>query len=169
MWLTKRIRILLNKEGDEVENELYHHGILGMKWGVRRFQNTDGSLTNTGKKRYSAKDAMQIAKGVLDPKNGVIDEYRPNRQKPIGTIEEKRTKTKFDEYLRQNTKSMIRSDKEQPAPPHSKWKNEGKLPAGTIEENPLRKHKSVYMTEIDKSRLYEDGKKVVSNLLKKGG
>lgn len=32
--------------------ELYHHGILGMKWGVRRFQNKDGSLTSAGKKRY---------------------------------------------------------------------------------------------------------------------
>ena len=151
-----------------MENELYHHGILGMKWGVRRFQNADGTLTNAGKKRYSAKDAMQIAKGVLDPKNGVIDEYRPNRQKPTGMIEEKRTKNKFDEYLRQNTKSMIRSDRELPTPPHSKWETKGKLPIGTIEENPSRKHKSVYMTEIDKSRLYEDGKKLVFDLLKKG-
>lgn len=29
-----------------------HHGILGQKWGVRRFQNPDGSLTDVGKKRY---------------------------------------------------------------------------------------------------------------------
>ena len=34
-------------------NELMHYGILGQKWGVRRYQNEDGSLTNAGKKRYN--------------------------------------------------------------------------------------------------------------------
>lgn len=32
-------------------NELYHHGILGMKWGIRRYQNKDGSLTPKGRQR----------------------------------------------------------------------------------------------------------------------
>lgn len=41
------------KQSDFLENELYHHGIKGQKWGVRRYQNTDGSLTPEGRKRYS--------------------------------------------------------------------------------------------------------------------
>lgn len=37
-------------------SELKHWGIKGMKWGVRRYQNKDGSLTPAGKKRYSDGD-----------------------------------------------------------------------------------------------------------------
>ena len=35
------------------DESLQHHGIMGMKWGVRRYQNKDGSLTGAGKKRYN--------------------------------------------------------------------------------------------------------------------
>jgi hypothetical protein len=33
---------------------LYHHGIKGQKWGIRRYQNADGTLTEEGKKRYGS-------------------------------------------------------------------------------------------------------------------
>lgn len=39
-----------------MDSYLAHHGIIGMKWGVRRYQNKDGTLTNAGKKRYSMDD-----------------------------------------------------------------------------------------------------------------
>lgn len=35
-----------------LENELYHHGIKGQQWGIRRYQNPDGSYTEEGRKRY---------------------------------------------------------------------------------------------------------------------
>ena len=46
---------------------LEHHGILGMKWGVRRFQAKNGSLTSAGKKRYSESQKHDIAMTTHDP------------------------------------------------------------------------------------------------------
>lgn len=47
------------------ETELSHHGIKGQKWGVRRFQNKDGTLTSKGKKRYRT-DYETEAKNMTD-------------------------------------------------------------------------------------------------------
>lgn len=47
-----------------MENELYHWGVKGMKWGVRRYQNKDGSYTSAGRKRKRdnwSEDAKTVA------------------------------------------------------------------------------------------------------------
>lgn len=40
-------------------DEIKHHGIKGQKWGVRKYQNEDGSLTDAGKKRYGTKENFE--------------------------------------------------------------------------------------------------------------
>lgn len=46
------------------DGELYHHGIKGMRWGIRRYQNPDGSLTPAGQKRIAKMDARWARKNM---------------------------------------------------------------------------------------------------------
>lgn len=69
-------------------NQIWHWGVKGMKWGVRRYQNADGSLTDAGKRRYS-NDVAANAKKKKDnrlPEDGLND---PNRW-----VKEDRERTK---------------------------------------------------------------------------
>ena len=50
-------------------NELHHHGIKGMRWGVRRYQNPDGSRTALGKKRESSRNDKEKKARKADVKN----------------------------------------------------------------------------------------------------
>lgn len=67
---------ILTPDGNFIsENELYHHGIKGMKWGVRRYQNKDGSLTNAGKKRYSKEYEKLSDAAMKDLQREYSDRY----------------------------------------------------------------------------------------------
>lgn len=62
---------------------LVHHGIKGQKWGVRRFQNEDGSLTSEGKKRYSSGELREMSRQIGDYHKGKL-EISNRRIKEIG-------------------------------------------------------------------------------------
>ena len=63
--------------------DITHHGIKGQKWGVRRFQNPDGSLTEAGKRRYTNPDGSYNFEGRRLIRNSFRSDYF-NKAKSLG-------------------------------------------------------------------------------------
>lgn len=82
--------------------ELYHHGILGQKWGIRRFQNKDGSYTTEGKRRRREDSYSDDYKRVRDLKMKRPEELSNKELKEINIRDEEMNK-----YNRNNGKIFI--------------------------------------------------------------
>lgn len=94
--------------------ELYHHGIKGQKWGVRRFQNEDGSLTSKGKKRQKImEEASDKAKRFIGYANENIKDYTKNRDNEnirISKRQIKRYKKLYDKYSNMDVATISKKD-----------------------------------------------------------
>lgn len=99
-------------------DELYHHGIKGQKWGIRRFQNPDGTYTEAGLKRYRRFDAKsdlgykpfqrlnKVQSGYTDRYKTDVKGYIKNTKKSNKTKRE----TKRVKYAREAKAFLARSE-----------------------------------------------------------
>lgn len=137
------------------EEELYHHGILGQKWGRRRYQNPDGSYTQAGRARYGifsgrkrkmSKDAKLRAKERARVKNEEArrEAYTAEAERSRAQADAERAKTELREAKKQNSLAYKLGSK---VAENAAYKAEQKRMANEANK-PLSKNASKYIEAI---------------------
>ena len=149
-------------------NELYHHGIKGQKWGIRRFQNKDGSLTKAGLKRYSdsaSSAASAVGKAIVKGGKKVAEKIS---EKHAQRKEEKRIENLMSKPIRKLTEEerierMDRKMKEKEL--LSLEKNVSDLKSGAMSKG--RKFVEDMVTKVAIPSVLDAGQKQLTSFLNK--
>lgn len=97
------------------DQELVHWGVKGMKWGVRRYQNKDGSLTLAGRARQRLQDASDKRKAKKQAEIDAKEQKRKDRKefidrhKPVRTLSEDELKKRINRLtLEKQYKTLVK-------------------------------------------------------------
>lgn len=147
----------------ESDNYLQHFGVKGMKWGVRRYQNSDGSLTNAGKKKYGKMSNDKLSKTLkkqVQKQRAEIHggsnrwmsyaDIGPNSKKAIKKFREDKNKYENSDSYKKAVKQLRDLDK--------KYET-GKIDDNKYDTEYQKIQKSVYNPKFDTSVTYNNGRK----------
>ena len=135
------------------ESELYHVGIKGMKWGIRRYQNKDGTLTKAGKRRYD----KEMAKIKEEQK---IVNNKKRIQAKIDKLEAARKKLEEDKEMLKGKKS---GDNDSPKSSNESGNNQNNWQNNQQNVSKGKSFVNVILTEMAAPAAKDVGKQLIKS------
>ena len=152
-------------------SELYHHGIKGQKWGVRRFQNPDGSLTAAGERRYGSIENFNAAQKVkaadrANDRNFLKAVARTGLATNITKAQREKTRQAFSDY-KNSSKELKEAKKQYKKTNNLTETNESRDTARITEK--IKKYNKKQGVRLNKNGEYDVKHYVTKGVMKTAG